>query len=1315
VAGIRGRISRPGGVLTRGGSRGRPTRERRRLRAIASIPDTLIGEGGLLTETRVTDAPTVPEPAGATHAISNRQQVGAIRTREERIALLRPLLQKRILVLDGATGTLIQRYTLSEADFRGERFRDHQRDLRGDNDLLTLTRPDVVRAVHDAYLAAGADIITTDTFTATRIAQADYGLQDVAYEMHVAAARIAREAADAAEAADPTRPRFVAGSLGPTNKTASISANVADPSARSVTFEELAFAYAEAARGLTIGGADLLMVETIFDVLNAKAAIYGIEQVFDELGVRLPLWISGTITDASGRTLSGHTVEAFWNSIRHARPLIVGLNCALGARQLRDHVEELSGLADTFVAAHPNAGLPNEFGGYDESPEAMAAVVGDFARSGLVNVVGGCCGTGPAHVAAFAEAARGLAPRIVPAAAPALRLAGLEPLNVTAGSLFVNVGERTNVAGSRAFAKRVVEGNFDAALDIARRQVDAGAQAIDVNMDEALLDSEAAMTRFLNLVASEPAIARVPIVVDSSKWSVIEAGLRCIGGKPMVNSISLKEGEESFLRQARAARRYGAAVIVMAFDEQGQADTVERRVSICRRAYGLLTEVVGFPAEDIVFDPNVFAIGTGIEEHSAYAVDYIEAVRRIKAEMPGVRVSGGVSNVSFAFRGNDVVREAIHAVFLYHAIAAGMDMGIVNPGALAVYSEIPAELLERVEDLVLNRRPDATERLLEIAPLYASGAGAAERSVADTAWRSLPVVDRLRHALVEGIDAFVVEDTEEARAAAAHPIEVIEGPLMEGMNAVGDLFGAGKMFLPQVVKSARVMKKAVAHLVPYLEAEKAAAGDTRARGKVLMATVKGDVHDIGKNIVGVVLQCNNYDVIDLGVMVPAARILETARAEHVDAIGLSGLITPSLEEMAHVAGEMEREGVRVPLLIGGATTSRAHTAVKIAPRYSGPVVHVADASRAVGVVGGLLGDSSESYAAGVRAEQEALRVDRAGRRERVTRVSIEAARANRAAVDLSVTAPRPSFLGVRSFESWSLADLAEWIDWSPFFAAWEMKGSFPQILDAPRGGEAARKLYEDGRRLLDRIVAEDLLQARGVVGFWRAASVGDDIEVYLDAGAAVGGAPVGGAPVGVIHTLRQQMEKPPGRPNVALSDFVAPYSSGVEDFVGGFAVTAGGGSDALVASFEAAHDDYSAIMVKSLADRLAEAFAERLHAEVRRSLWGYAPGEALDKRQIIGEEYQGIRPAPGYPACPDHTEKGTLFALLDAEARAGIHLTESFAMLPPASVSGFYFWRPEAHYFGLGRIGTDQLEDYARRKGWSVEGAARWLAPNLDD
>jgi 5-methyltetrahydrofolate--homocysteine methyltransferase len=1227
-------------------------------------------------------------------------------SREERLLLLRPLLAKRILILDGATGTLIQRYALSEADFRGERFRDHPCDLRGDTDVLCLTRPDVVRAVHDAYLAAGADLVSTDTFTATRIAQADYGLEDVCYEIHVEAARIARAAADAAEAREPGRPRFVVGSLGPTNKTASISPDVADPAARSVTFEQLVEAYAEAARGLLIGGADLLMVETIFDVLNARAAIFAITGVFEELGYEVPLWISGTITDASGRTLSGHTVEAFWNSIRHARPLIVGLNCALGARQLREHVAELSGLADTFVAAHPNAGLPNEFGGYDESPEAMAEVLRDFAASGLVNVMGGCCGTGPAHVAAFAEAAAGMAPRVVPERPSALRLAGMEALDIGEGSLFVNIGERTNVAGSRLFARRIVDGDFDGAIAIARRQVEAGAQAIDVNMDEAMLDSEAAMTRFLNLVASEPAIARVPIVVDSSKWSVIEAGLRCIGGKPIVNSISLKEGEEQFLRHARLARRYGAAVIVMAFDEAGQADTVERKLAICRRAYRLLTEQAGFPADEIVFDPNVFAIGTGIEEHAGYAVAYIEAVRAIKAELPGARVSGGVSNVSFAFRGNDAVREAIHAVFLFHAIAAGMDMGIVNPGQLAIYSEIPADLLERVEDVVLNRRPDATERLLEVAGRYAGGPGAAERGEADLAWRDLPVRDRLRHALIEGVDTFVVEDTEEARLDSERTIEVIEGPLMAGMEAVGDLFAAGKMFLPQVVKSARVMKKAVAHLVPYLEAEKAALGDSRPRGKILMATVKGDVHDIGKNIVGVVLACNNYEVLDLGVMVPAARILETARAENVDIVGLSGLITPSLEEMAHVAGEMERDGLKLPLLIGGATTSRAHTAVKIAPRYSGPVVHVADASRAVGVVSELLGDGASAYAEGVRNDQESLRVDRAGRRERVARISIAQARQNGTPVDLTRPVPVPGWLGVRPYE-YPLDILPDYIDWTPFFAAWELKGAYPAIFDAPEVGESARRLYADAERLLRRIASEKLLRPRAVVGLWPANSVGDDIELYADDGRS--------EVLAIVHTLRQQMEKPPGRPNQALADFVAPRSAGVPDYIGAFAVTSGAGVAELVASFEAAHDDYNAIMVKALADRLAEALAEMVHSIVRNESWGYSRDLAADKSALIREEYQGIRPAPGYPACPDHTEKATIFALLNAEANAGISLTESFAMLPPASVSGYYFWRPEAHYFGVGRIGPDQLADYAARKGWTPEEAARWLAPNLDD
>jgi 5-methyltetrahydrofolate--homocysteine methyltransferase len=1192
---------------------------------------------------------------------------------------------------------------LSEADFRGERFRDHPCDLRGNSDVLALTRPDVVRAVHDAYLDAGADVITTDTFTATRISQADYGLADVAAEIHLEAARIAREAADAAEGREPGRPRFVVGSLGPTNKTASISPDVADPAARNVTFEELVEAYAEAARGLVQGGSDLLMIETAFDVLNARAAIYAVEGVFEELGVRLPLWISGTITDASGRTLSGHTVEAFWNSVRHAEPLIAGLNCALGASQLRPHAEELSRLAGTFTAAHPNAGLPNEFGGYDEAPEAMAQVIRGFAEAGFVNVVGGCCGTGPAHIAAFAEAVRGLPPRLIPEPPSALRLAGLEPLNIAPGGLFANIGERTNVAGSRAFARLIVEGDFDGALEVARRQVEAGAQAIDVNMDEALLDSEAAISRFLRLVASDPAVARVPIVVDSSKWSVIEAALRSIGGKPLVNSISLKEGEAEFLAHARQARRYGAAVIVMAFDEQGQADTVERRLEVCRRAYRVLTEEAGFPPDEIVFDPNVFAIATGIEEHAAYALDFIEAVRRIKAELPGVHASGGISNVSFSFRGNDRVREAIHAVFLYHAVAAGLDMGIVNPGALTVYSEIPAELRERVEDVILNRRPDSTDRLLEIAPTYADGEA---RREADPAWRSLPVAERLKHALVEGIDTFVAQDAEEARLAAAHPVEVIEGPLMAGMEAVGDLFGAGKMFLPQVVRSARVMKKAVAHLVPYIEAERAASGDTRPRGRIMLATVKGDVHDIGKNIVGVVLACNNYEILDLGVMVPAERILEEARVGAVDAVGLSGLITPSLEEMAHVAGELEREGFGVPLLIGGATTSRAHTAVKIAPRYSGPVVHVADASRAVGVAGELLGRGKAAFVEATQAEQQRIREERAGRAERLPLISIEAARANPTPVDFGQSAPRPSFLGVRHFKPDSLFTLVELIDWTPFFEAWELKGSHPAILESAKKGESARRLLADAEKMLARIVEEKLLDARGAVGFWPACSEGDDIELYADETRAT--------VVARLRTLRQQMAKQPGRPNQALADFVAPRSGGVVDYVGAFAVTAGIGAAELVAQFEAAHDDYSAIMVKALADRLVEALAEHLHAQVRRELWGYAPDEALGRTELIAEEYQGIRPAPGYPACPDHTEKATLFALLDAETRAGISLTESFAMLPAASVSGYYFWRPEAHYFGVGRIGRDQLEDYARRKGWSIEEAARWLAPNLD-
>jgi 5-methyltetrahydrofolate--homocysteine methyltransferase len=1228
-------------------------------------------------------------------------------SRTARLARLVPLLEERILVLDGAMGTMIQRHRLDEPGFRGERFRNWPREVKGNSDLLVLSRPEIIAEIHREYLEAGADIIETNTFTATAVAQADYGTEGLAYEINQAGARIARDAADKFERRD-GRPRYVAGALGPTNRTASISPDVNDPGFRAITFDELAAAYAEQARGLLDGGADLLLVETIFDTLNAKAAIFAIEGVLEERRDRVPVMISGTITDASGRTLSGQTAEAFWYSVMHARPLSIGLNCALGARQLRPYVQDLSRVAPVFITAYPNAGLPNAFGGYDETADEMAKVIREFAELGIVNVVGGCCGTTPDHIRAMAAAVQGLSPRR-PADPPVrLRLSGLEPLVIGPETNFVNIGERTNVTGSRKFAKLILEGRYEAALDVARQQVESGAQIIDVNMDEGMLDSERAMTTFLRLIAAEPDISRVPVMVDSSKWSVIEAGLKCVQGKGVVNSISLKEGEAQFLEHARLVRRYGAAVVVMAFDERGQADTAERKVEIATRAYRLLTEQVGFPAEDIILDPNIFAIATGIEEHAAYGVDYIEATRRIKATLPHLKVSGGVSNVSFSFRGNDPVREAIHSVFLYHAIRAGMDMGIVNAGQLAIYEDIPRELRDRVEDVVLNRRPDATERLLEIAEQVGrERAGTGGNGREQLEWRKAPVRERLTHALVEGIADYIVEDTEEARQLFARPIEVIEGPLMDGMNVVGDLFGSGKMFLPQVVKSARVMKKAVAHLIPYIEAEKQAANDIRAKGKVLLATVKGDVHDIGKNIVGVVLQCNNYQVIDLGVMVPAAKIIDTARAEAVNIIGLSGLITPSLEEMSFVAGELEREGFRVPLLIGGATTSRVHTAVKIEPRYRGPTVHVLDASRAVGVASSLMSDTQhDAFVREVREEYARMRQERAGAdgsgRERPT---LGEARANRLVLDLSRPAPKPCFLGVRAIAPYPLAELVQYIDWTPFFQAWELAGRYPAIFDDPKVGDAARSLFGDAERMLDEIVAQNLLEARAAVGFFPANAVGDDIELYADEQRRDVRA--------VAYTLRQQLSKSAGRPNLALADFVAPRESGAIDYVGAFAVTAGHGLDVLVARYEAAHDDYSAILAKALADRLAEALAERLHERVRKELWGYARDEALDHDALIREAYQGIRPAPGYPACPDHTEKRTLFELLEAEHRAGITLTESFAMLPTAAVSGWYFWRPEARYFGVGKISRDQVEDYARRKGMDVTTVERWLATNL--
>ncbi len=1225
--------------------------------------------------------------------------------RAGRLGLLEPLLARRILVLDGAMGTMIQSYQLVERDYRGDRFADWPRDLKGHNDLLALTQPQIIRAIHAAYLEAGADIIETNSFNSTAISLADYGMEDLVYELNHAAARLARDVADEFETKDADSPRFVAGVLGPTNRTASISPDVNDAGFRNVGFDQLVATYGEAARGLLDGGADLLLIETIFDTLNAKAAIFATETLFEELGQRVPVMISGTITDASGRTLSGQTTEAFWNSVAHARPLSVGLNCALGAKQLRQYVQELSRVAPVFVSTHPNAGLPNEFGQYDESPESMAHVLREFAEHGLVNFVGGCCGTTPAHIRAIADAVRDLPPRRPATLPPRCRLSGLEPLTIGPDSIFVNVGERTNVTGSRKFAKLILSGEYEAGLEVARQQVENGAQMVDVNMDEGMLDSQAAMTTFLQLMAAEPDISRVPVVIDSSKWSVIEAGLKCVQGKGVVNSISLKEGEEEFVRQATLVRRYGAAVIVMAFDEKGQADSAERKIEICTRCYRILTQRVGFLPEDIIFDPNIFAIGTGIEEHNNYAVAYIEATRRIKAALPHVMVSGGVSNVSFSFRGNDPVREAIHTVFLYHAIEAGMSMGIVNAGQLPIYSDIPADLLERVEDVVLNRRPDATDRLLAVAD---SVKGHAATDTTDLSWRDAPVAKRLAHALVEGIADYIVEDTEEARLQAERPIHVIEGPLMDGMNIVGDLFGAGKMFLPQVVKSARVMKKAVAHLVPFIEAEKDATAGTRSNGRVLLATVKGDVHDIGKNIVGVVLQCNNYEVIDLGVMVPCAKILETARREQVDLVGLSGLITPSLEEMSFVAGEMEREGFEVPLLIGGATTSRAHTAVKIEPKYHGPTVHVLDASRAVGVAGKLLsGDLRDAFVAGVRTEYQELRDRRGDRKAQERRVSLDEARRNRLKVDWStVRPPTPCFTGVRALSDYPLAELVERIDWTPFFQTWELAGHYPAILDDPSVGPAATSLFRDAQSLLDRIVGERLLQARAVVGLFPANSVGDDIELYADDSRT--------RPLALIHTLRQQMLKPPGRPNLALADYVAPRDSGVADYAGAFAVTAGVGVDRMVAEFESAHDDYNAILAKALADRLAEAFAERLHELVRTEFWAYARGESLENQRLIREEYQGIRPAPGYPACPDHTEKRTLFDLLGAEANAGITLTESYAMLPTAAVSGYYFWHPEAKYFGVGKIDRDQVEDYARRKGMDVGSVERWLAPNLN-
>ncbi|HEY6934597.1 MAG TPA: methionine synthase [Marmoricola sp.] len=1229
--------------------------------------------------------------------------------RPDATGALTAALRERILVIDGAMGTMIQQHGLEEAGYRGERFADWPRELRGNSDVLSLTQPDLIRAIHASYLDAGADVVATNTFSAQRISQADYGLEELAYEMNLTAAGLARAAADEAAARDPRRPRWVAGALGPTNRTASISPDVNDPGRRNISFDELVDAYLEQASGLVDGGADLLLVETIFDTLNAKAAIFALETLFEDRGRRWPVVISGTITDASGRTLSGQVTEAFWNSIRHARPLAVGLNCALGAAEIRPYLAELSRVADCFVSCYPNAGLPNAFGEYDEAPDQMSTVLQEFVSAGLVNLVGGCCGTTPEHIAAISRVVDGGKPRPVPVIAPALRLSGLEPLNVTEESLFVNVGERTNITGSARFRNLIKADDYDTALTVAAQQVENGAQVIDVNMDEGMIDGVAAMDRFLKLVAAEPDISRVPVMVDSSKWEVIETGLKCLQGKPIVNSISLKEGEEKFVAQARLCRKYGAAVVVMAFDEDGQADSLLRRTQVCERAHRILVDQVGFDPHDIIFDPNVFAVATGIEEHAGYGVDFIEATRWIKQHLPGALVSGGISNVSFSFRGNNAVREAIHAVFLFHAIGAGLDMGIVNAGALAVYDEIDAELRDRIEDVILDRRPDATERLLEIAETYRDSGQKDEAAV--DAWRTLPLRERITHALVKGIDTHVEDDTEALRAeiaeAGGRPIEVIEGPLMDGMNVVGDLFGSGKMFLPQVVKSARVMKKAVAYLIPFIEAEKQPGDVERGNGTIVMATVKGDVHDIGKNIVGVVLQCNNYEVVDLGVMVPAQKIIDTAREIGADLVGLSGLITPSLDEMANFAAEMERQGLDIPLLIGGATTSRAHTAVKVAPRYrSGPTVWVKDASRSVPVAAALLSDEGRGkLLAEVEADYAALRERHAAKRDRPL-VTLEQARANRTPIDWSgYRPPAPSFTGVRVLRDHDLADLRAFIDWQPFFNAWEMKGRFPDILNNPATGEAARRLYDDANLMLDRIAADGWLRANGVVGFFPANAVGDDIEVYDDDSRSVVRA--------VLHNLRQQGEHRPGVPNKSLGDFVAPKDSGLADHVGAFAVTAGLGAQEKIAEFKADLDDYSAILLESVADRLAEAFAERLHQRVRTELWGYAPGERLDNESLIREQYVGIRPAPGYPACPEHTEKRTLWDLLDVTDNTGIELTESMAMWPGAAVSGWYFSHPQSQYFVVGRLGRDQVADYAARKGWTLAEAERWLSANL--
>ena len=1220
---------------------------------------------------------------------------------------IKHLLQQRILILDGAMGTMIQSYQLEEADYRGDRFAEHSCDVKGNNDLLSLTQPKIISDIHRAYFEAGADIVETNTFNGTSIAMADYEMEDLVYELNKVSAQLARTVADEFTKNEPNKPRFVAGVLGPTNRTASISPDVNNPGFRNVSYDELVESYLESIAGLIDGGADLLLVETVFDTLNAKAALFAIETYYDQHDVHLPIMISGTITDASGRTLSGQTAEAFWNSLSHSQPISMGLNCALGAEQLRQYIEALSGITTCHISAHANAGLPNEFGEYDESPEVMAAQMKEWAEAGFLNIVGGCCGTSPAHIKAIAEAVDGIKPRVPVENKHYCNLSGLEPFTITPDSLYVNVGERTNVTGSKRFARLIKEEDYDEALSVARQQVENGAPIIDINMDEGMLDSKEAMVIFLNLIASEPDISRVPIMIDSSKWEVIEAGLKCIQGKGIVNSISMKEGEAKFIEQAKLVRRYGAAVIVMAFDEQGQADTRKRKREICTRSYELLTEVVGFPPEDIIFDPNIFAIATGIDEHNNYAVDFIEAVRDIKTALPHAMVSGGVSNVSFSFRGNNPLREAIHAVFLYHAIKAGMDMGIVNAGQLAIYDDLPEELRERVEDVVLNRRDDSTERLLDIAEKY-RGDGKKVEVKEDLEWRSWQVEKRLEHALVKGITDFIEEDTELCRQNAERPIHVIEGALMDGMNVVGDLFGDGKMFLPQVVKSARVMKKAVAYLMPYIEDEKEEGDESSSNGKILMATVKGDVHDIGKNIVGVVLQCNNFEIIDMGVMVSCADILAKAKEENVDIIGLSGLITPSLDEMVHVAKEMERLGFEIPVMIGGATTSLIHTAVKIEQNYHGASIYVKDASRAVGVAQNLITpEKRDDFIAKIKADYAEKRARHKGRKSTRRQLKIADARANKTKIEWSDYSPTiPKKLGVQIFDDYPLADLVERIDWTPFFQTWELAGKYPRILEDEIVGEHATHLFNDAKEMLTKIVDEKWLTARAVIGLFPANSINDDdIEVYTDDSRSEVRM--------TLHSLRQQGERPPGRPNAALADFIAPKDSGVKDFIGGFAVTAGIGIEEHVDRFEDDHDDYQSIMIKALADRLAEAFAERLHELVRKDLWGYVSDEQLDNAALIDEKYQGIRPAPGYPACPDHTEKGLLWELLEPEKNVGITITESYAMLPTAAVSGFYFAHPESRYFGLGKIDRDQVEDYALRKAWTMDVAERWLAPAL--